>query len=392
MENRAGIPVDLALAGIDTKYYSMLNMEGFSNMMSNPSYCYKFYWLEAIVKLITESRTETTFDEIINEMIVNAWYSVTEFHIHLSGFVKGEPRDGLERAVVKLGELSGLDSQCTNTEIRNALHEFSKELKAEKTQLTNMVPYRALAGFFYQAKEKPDWKSVPRMVNYIQHFNQSYHKLPYTLGTSSGLQKEVYINPDWAQMIKDNATAILGWIQYEKVKWLQANNPEVPGLVYKLAPMSMERKLQQVQKLWNAVIAIHPVYDVFTDKPIQTGKFDVDHFIPWSFVMNDELWNLSPMESTLNSSKSNNLPDWDRFFKRFANTQYLLYEKMNSIEQIRNLFNACYKYNLHSIWASEELYRQGNKQSEFIAILEKNMRPIYDSAKRQGYRMWAFSG
>ena len=27
----------------------------------------------------------TTFDEIIDEMIANAWYSVREFHIHLSG-------------------------------------------------------------------------------------------------------------------------------------------------------------------------------------------------------------------------------------------------------------------------------------------------------------------
>ena len=32
-----------------------------------------------------ESMPETTFDEIINEMICNAWYSVREFHIHLSG-------------------------------------------------------------------------------------------------------------------------------------------------------------------------------------------------------------------------------------------------------------------------------------------------------------------
>ena len=38
-------------------------------------------------------------------------------------------------------------------------------------------------------------------------------------------------------MIQDNTVNILGWIQYEKVKWLQNNNPEVPGLIYKLAPM-----------------------------------------------------------------------------------------------------------------------------------------------------------
>ena len=70
---------------IDTGYYNTLNIEGFSRMMNDPSYCYKFYWLEAIVKLISEDKKEATYDEIINEMIANAWYSVAEFHIHLSG-------------------------------------------------------------------------------------------------------------------------------------------------------------------------------------------------------------------------------------------------------------------------------------------------------------------
>ena len=84
----------------DHKYHSTLYLEGFSHMMKDPSYCYKFYWLEAIVQLISEGVTETTFDAIIDEMICNAWYSVREFHIHLSGLpVTGEVRDGLERAV-----------------------------------------------------------------------------------------------------------------------------------------------------------------------------------------------------------------------------------------------------------------------------------------------------
>lgn len=30
-------------------------------------------------------------------------------------------------------------------------------------------------------------------------------------------------------MIQDNTVSILGWIQYEKGRWLQNNNPEVPG-------------------------------------------------------------------------------------------------------------------------------------------------------------------
>ena len=50
------------------------------------------------------------------------------------------------------------------------------------------------------------------------------------------------------------------------------------------------------------------IIDVFKNTPIKKESYDVDHFIPWSFVMNDELWNLMPMDSALNSSKSNRLP------------------------------------------------------------------------------------
>ena len=31
---------------IDAHYYNKLDIEGFSRMMKDPSYCYKFYWLE----------------------------------------------------------------------------------------------------------------------------------------------------------------------------------------------------------------------------------------------------------------------------------------------------------------------------------------------------------
>ena len=49
---------------IDKSYYNTLDIEGFSRMMSSPSYCYKFYWLEAIVQLMSANRTEATYDEI----------------------------------------------------------------------------------------------------------------------------------------------------------------------------------------------------------------------------------------------------------------------------------------------------------------------------------------
>lgn len=376
---------------IDDRYYNTLDIEGFSHMMKDPSYCYKFYWLEAIVQLIAEGVTETTFNAVIDEMICNAWYSVREFHIHLSGMqADGQVRDGLERAVLRLSELSSLPANASKVEIKNAIKKYAAELKSAKEQLTNMVPYRALAGFFDKAEESVDWGSVRRMTAYIERINREVVLLPYTLGNGSKLNKEIYFQPSWIKMIQDNTVAILGWIQYEKVKWLQNNNPEVPGLVYKLAPMDEKmRKLGNVRKLWEAVLDVSPVKDVFTEQNIVSRKYDVDHFIPWSFVMNDELWNLMPMDSSLNSSKSNRLPKWDPFFERFAANQYLLYGFIHEKAGIYKLFENCYRDNLHSIWAGQELYRKGNSKTEFYNILLKNMQPVYDSARRQGYEIWS---
>ena len=81
-------------------------------------------------------------------------------------------------------------------------------------------------------------------------------------------------------MIQDNTVNILGWIQYEKVKWLQNNNPEVPGLIYKLAPMDEKmRKLNHVRGLWEGILDVKEVRDVFTGKPIFKKNYDVDTMV-----------------------------------------------------------------------------------------------------------------
>lgn len=377
---------------IKADYYNSLDIRSFSQMLKSPSYCYKFYWLEGIVNLISEGVEQTTFDAIIDEMICSAWYSVREFHIHLSGMQEdGKVRDGLERAILTLSELSSLPANASRVEIKNEIKRFNKELYTAKEQLTHMVPYRALAGFFDRAGQRVDWNSEKRLTAYIESFNRDHIVLPYTFGHSSRLKREVYFDPKWIRMIQDNTVSIQGWIQYEKVKWLQNNNPEVPGLVYKLAPMDEKmRKLGKVRKLWEGVLDNQGIRDIFTGGQLINKKYDIDHFVPWSFVMNDELWNLMPMDSALNSSKSNRLPKWDPFFSRFAENQYIMYSLIQKFPGIHKLYDNCWRDNLHSIWAGQELYRPGNSREVFNNILEKNMRPLYDSALRQGYEIWAW--
>ena len=69
-----------------------------------------------------------------------------------------------------------------------------------------------------------------------------------------------------------------------------------------------------------------------------------------------------------------------------------MYELIHARNDVFELYEKCYKDNLHSVWATQELYRKGNSKEEFVRILSNNMRPVYDSAFRQGYSLWKYSG
>lgn len=233
----------------------------------------------AIVQLISANRTEVTYDEIINKMIVNAWFPVQEYHIHLSGiYGEGEVKDNLEKAVSRLFKLSDLPSNADEIQIINKLNEFSddKELHFYKTELTKNVPYKALSGFANKGTEKIDLNSsAGRMIAYYNRLSGSEILLPYTFNDEKSLKKVVSFNDGWIQMIQDNTVSILGWIKYEKVKWLQNNNPEVPGIVYKLTQEDEKaRKLENVRKLWDAILEIRPVKNVFMEGDINRESYD----------------------------------------------------------------------------------------------------------------------
>ena len=50
--------------------------------------------------------------------------------------------------VFRFTELSDLSANASKVEIKNEIKKYNHDLKVYKEQLTNMVPYRALAGFF----------------------------------------------------------------------------------------------------------------------------------------------------------------------------------------------------------------------------------------------------
>ena len=209
----------LVYESIEAKYKNTLDLKDFFLMLKDPTFSYKFYWLEAIVKLISEGKKEATFDEIIDEMIANAWYTVVEFHIHLSGFVLGETKDQLELAVIKLSEVSDLKSNSSKIEIKEAIKKYNPIILEYKKILTNKVPYRVFSGFIKTVDVEIEWENKTNRIETIRKINDSYISLPYTIQKDKTLSEKAIFNPAWIDMIKDNTVSILGWIQNEKLKY-----------------------------------------------------------------------------------------------------------------------------------------------------------------------------
>ena len=130
-------------------YSEQLDIGHFGRFFDNTSECYKFFWFKAILSKISEGKTEYTYEELVDEMIAEAWYMVSEYHLNLG------PRDNLEQTVKRMNEITNLKSAEKKSNILEYLKNCEdKEIKQKKNILISNVPYRL------QAPLMPQFKSV----------------------------------------------------------------------------------------------------------------------------------------------------------------------------------------------------------------------------------------
>lgn len=218
--------------------------------------------------------------------------------------------------------------------------------------------------------------------------------LPYIIVEGKHiLDRKLVVNQAWAAFLLTEAPILERWIDSCKIEFLQDRNPNVPNIRYKLKrPKDYLniRDYANVKKLWKLVIPRDPqIVDIYTSQPVIKEKYDLDHFIPWSYIGNDEIWNLLPAESNVNRFlKRDTLPQWKDFFPDFAQLQYRLYQDIftGEDEEIVGQFERCKPKNITSLWARNDLYQKGNTETEFVNILEEHMKPIYEDAKINSFK------
>lgn len=361
-------------------YSDMLEIQNLSRIFDNTSECYKFFWFQAIVSKVLEGKQHITYDELINEMIADVWYMVIEYHLNLG------PRDTLESLVHYLQAVSQMKSSEKKENIINYLENCKdKEVAKRKRILTKNVPYRIQAPFMDKVRGK-EWDVSESAL--ILKINQE-RRLMYYFEALNGMQTFIRFSPEWFTYIQKNQEIIRGWLQYNIIIYLQKRNPSVPGIADKLYPPK-ERKLEKVKKYWKLLLAIYPICEIYGNVQLSEDNISIDHFVPWSYVAHDEFWNLHPTTRSINSSKSNSLPDWNIYFPQLAKLEFLSYETMWKYDALHGEFEKCAMEHLNDNSVRRKIYREGQDFTQFCGALEDILQPVYQSARNCGFENWIY--
>lgn len=143
-------------------------------------------------------------------------------------------------------------------------------------------------------------------------------------GFSKKEKKITLTHSSWEFLLK-HQTSIFKLVNYELAKFLQDKNLYTsPGIVLEeIENITKRESLKQYQKM---IVDYSGNQCFYTDRILTNTSrpIAVDHFVPWSFLHSDDLWNFVITSQSINSKKGSKLPA-ERYLKKLnERNQYFI--------------------------------------------------------------------
>ena len=299
-------------SGIDTA--------AFSETLSHTDTSYKFLWLLSLLEILERRNYDgarpVLFTDIFFNILKLAKSPINRFKLY---FGKG---DRLHIHVAALEKGGGLiwDWGAENPAADN------RAFQNACADLSDYVPYRWIRPFVAaETKGAGGNTRNQKLINLAiikaagEKFNGEFPP-PYRIAPD---MKSIVFHPLWADYFCRNAGIIKGWCLWHFARFLQTRNPNIPAIINKITAEEDGRRqqLKQQREFWEAVMENTGVNCIYSGKSLARDNYALDHYVPWSFVGHDNLWNLIPALPSANSSKSDNLPD-GRYLGVLAEAHY----------------------------------------------------------------------
>ena len=300
---------------------SNLNMAPLAASFSHVTNSYKFYWLLALLESVRLSPGAVIpIDVLLARMIAAVWYPLHYFHLSLG------KQDRLEAVARQIRAYdSRLQANASQADVLDAvLTHLSTQspLAQEIRTIGNYVPQRFLRPFFQRELSGiEDWRVNAAIESLAENAFEAL-TAPCLYRFVALPVRSIEIQPAWLEYLQQHLHILTGFCLWHLVNYIQKNNPNAPNVTGKLFRPE-QRDLTQARAFWKlAVGEIGLLRCIYSQQPITPDDFSLDHFLPWSFVAHDLLWNLVPAPKAVNASKGDQLPEISLYFDAFAQMQY----------------------------------------------------------------------
>jgi len=271
---------------------------------------YKFYWLIAILQSVENGELKISKRELFSRMISNAWYTVNYFNISFG------KQDEIQNAIRLINnfETITIDENLESVYQKLMTTKHLKTIKQLK-HFDKNVPHWFLSPWFPNENRETDNLRKQRIYKESKLFKSDCLYALY--------DDYIEINPDWKNYLQLNLRVLKDFCYWNLSLFLQSKNPNVPDIPNKLIkPATRNSLTKQRKQFWDLVFnELGSVKCIYSGKELTKGNYAVEHFIPYSFVSHDLIWNLIPADKSFNSSKSNKLPELNTYFDSFFSLQ-----------------------------------------------------------------------
>ena len=360
-----------------------------ARLFRNTTTSYKYLFAKSAFTLLSEGKGESrtlTLSDICIEMATNAWYPHAQFKLSFGR------QDNLPAI---LDELGRSETGTNGTAVLN-IAAFRENIQSNTRslgvlrQLTRYVPLRLLTPFLHE--ELAGIADQNRNQVIFNHSNSQFlsKRLPYKLnGPTVNTIDSITFHDEWANYICENSPILIAWIDRHWIDYLQSRNPSIPAIPRKLEPPTERRSLDRPRRFWSDVLKTTQARCIYTGCNLDPDNFALDHFIPWSFIAHDQIWNLIPVTPAANALKSDRLPHTDLYLRAHAETQSKAIEFILRGQNARRYPSFADEYEIGLAVSLENL----NTLDQIIEAYREACIPLISIAERHGFgAQWRYQG
>jgi HNH endonuclease len=227
-------------------------------------------------------------------------------------------QDRLQTLIDRLAERSSLPDSARADEVRNASALLSDD---EVVFLENYVPYRFLVPWFRSALNGVKDHAKHNLIQLLaERSARSPRSAPYHFNAVIGRPQIIHIDSKWLTFFQSNHLPLKAFAQLSLARYFETRNPGIPGIVNKLERPGT-RKLEKARQFWDTILEHQEIRCIYSGELIQPD-YDLDHFLPWSFVTHDLIWNLTPAPRAINIQKSAAVPKLALYLPAFTDQHF----------------------------------------------------------------------